>query len=102
MMEDKAKQAEETSWDHVWFLSRVAVGFIIHVLLIICAIGFTEHAVELSYLIKDHSMHPRITALMTGVSAFTAAMSGVYWVKAKFIQCCLSECMDDATKKLNQ
>jgi len=101
-MEEKTGHIKETPWDRAWFMSRVLVGFIVHVFLIICAIGFTEHVVELSFLIKDHRMNPLITATMTGVSAFTAGMAGVYWVKAKFIQCCLPECMDDATKKLNQ
>jgi len=96
------EQTEETSWTRAWFMSRVFVGFAIHVIMLVCAIGFTEHVVELSFLVKDHRMNPLITAAMTGASAFSAAMAGVYWVKAQYIRCCLPEVMDDATKKLNQ
>jgi hypothetical protein len=90
------------SFSHLWFLVRVGIGFVIHVALIVCAVGFTEHAVELSYLVKDHHMNQNFTAVMTGTSAFTAAMAGVYWVKARFIQLFLPECLDEATKKLQQ
>jgi hypothetical protein len=95
-------ETEKTNWEQAWFISRVIIGFVIHVFLIVSAIGFAETVMEATFLIKDHHMDPRLTAVMACLSAFIAGMAGAYWVKAQYIRCCLPEVLDEASKKLNQ
>jgi uncharacterized integral membrane protein len=94
-------------WTNLWWLSRVIVGYIIHIVLIIFALYNVDVVYEL--VINLYIQNPeqnvyipaKLSAAITACSSFFASMAGVFWVKQQYVLRCLPELMDELSKKLN-
>lgn len=93
-------------WTNLWWLSRVIVGYVIHIVLVVFAIYNIELVFE--FVTGFYSMNPEynvkipvvVSALILTTSTFFANMAGAYWVKQMYIKQFLPELMDELTKKL--
>lgn len=96
---------QDELWSSLWFMTRVSVGWLIHVSLILCALFNVEVMFEATKgFYQNHADAPMFSATVVGVfmaiSYFTASMAGVYWVKSMYIRHFIPEVMDEAAKRL--
>jgi len=92
-------------WTNLWWLSRVVVGGLIHIALVIFAIFNIEIIYEVvKYHYVAHSdtriFSPSMVGVIASISFFTASMAGAYWIKSMYIKNFLPELMDEISKKL--
>jgi hypothetical protein len=98
MREDTERS--ENVGNQLWFMLRVITGYLVHLMLIIGTLAYTELVVELAGTIRDTHIHPVLLKFLVAIIAFASGMAGTFWVKSMYLQHVLPEALDDITKKI--
>jgi hypothetical protein len=89
MNRDEVKKIREQGWSDVWYITRILVGLVGHLLMVVCVLLLVQQMVDLMRLHHTDEVSAgvrRVLDVVVAVPVFTAGMAGVNWARMIYIR----------------